>query len=139
MQKDNGTRTSLQLGGNVDCTGKGLVGSPPCPSLADIIRGRRDAAQKRCCLAAISTTTMTMGSSSPLISIVSISLVSFCRTLAIRKLLVGAHCPCRAWGSPIAVPPLLYLNFASSSSSSLHLIVCYSSSLAYLSSSHSTP
>jgi hypothetical protein len=56
----------VATGGDSDGTAECLVGSPPGPSLADIIRGRRDAAQKRCRLAAMSTTTtvqMTKGGS----------------------------------------------------------------------------
>ncbi len=59
MPKDDGNGTSLQSGGNGDDTAERLVGSLPCPSLADIIRGRRDAARKRCFLAAMSTPTRT--------------------------------------------------------------------------------
>ncbi len=36
MQKDNGTRTLSQSGGNGNCTAERLVGSPPRPSLANI-------------------------------------------------------------------------------------------------------
>ncbi len=61
-QKDDGTRTTSWLGGNGDCTTEHLVLPPPPPSLADI-----NAAQKRCRLTAMLTTTttvrMTMGGS----------------------------------------------------------------------------
>ena len=59
MPKDDGNGTSSRLGGDGDGTAERLVGSLPCPSLADIIRWRRDAAQKRCFLAAMSTPTRT--------------------------------------------------------------------------------
>ncbi len=59
MPKDDRTGTWLCSGGNSNGTAERLVGSPPGPSLADIIRGRRDAARKRCRLAAMSTTMMT--------------------------------------------------------------------------------
>ncbi len=55
MPKDDGNGTSSRSGGNGDGTAERLVGSLPCPSLANIIRGRRDAAQKCCFLAAMST------------------------------------------------------------------------------------
>ncbi len=55
MPKDNRNGTSSQLGGNGNGTAERLVGSLPCPLLADIIRGRRDAARKRCFLAAMLT------------------------------------------------------------------------------------
>jgi hypothetical protein len=64
--KDDGTGTLLQSGGNGDGTAEFLVGSPPCLLLADIIRLRREAAQKCCRLAAMSITTtvqMTTGGS----------------------------------------------------------------------------
>jgi hypothetical protein len=60
MPKDNGTRTSLQSGGDGDGTAERLVGSPPGLLLADIIQGRRDAAWKRCHLAAMLMLTTTM-------------------------------------------------------------------------------
>ncbi len=63
MPKNNGTGTSSQSGGNGDGTAERLIGSPPGPSLADIIGGRRDAAQKCCHLAAMlmpPTTTVQM-------------------------------------------------------------------------------
>jgi hypothetical protein len=55
MPKDDGTRTLSQSGGNGNGTAERLVCSPPGLLLADIIRGRREAAQKRCCLATMST------------------------------------------------------------------------------------
>ncbi len=55
MPKDDGNGTSSQSGADGDGTAEHLVGSLPCPSLADIIRGRRDAARKRCFLAEMST------------------------------------------------------------------------------------
>ncbi len=55
MPQDDGTGTSLRSSGDGDGTAERLVGSPPGLSLADIIHGRRDAARKRCRLAAMST------------------------------------------------------------------------------------
>ncbi len=55
MPKDDGNGTSSGSGGDGDGTAERLVGSLPCLSLANIIRGRRDAARKRCFLAAMST------------------------------------------------------------------------------------
>ncbi len=60
MPKDDGNGTSSQSGGNGDGMAERLVGSVPCLLLADIIRGRRDAARKRCFLAAMLTPTRTM-------------------------------------------------------------------------------
>ncbi len=60
MPKDDGARTLLQLGSDGDGTRERLVGSLPSPLLANIICGRRDAAQKRCRLAAMPTKTMTV-------------------------------------------------------------------------------
>ena len=57
MPKDDGNGTSSQSGGDGDGTAERLVGSLPCPLLADIIHGRRDAARKRCFLAAMLTPT----------------------------------------------------------------------------------
>jgi hypothetical protein len=59
MPKDDGNGTSLRSGGDGDGTAERLVGSLSCPLLADIIRGRRDAAWKRCFLAAMLTPTRT--------------------------------------------------------------------------------
>ncbi len=59
MPKGNGTGTSSQSGGDGDGTTERLVGSPPSPLLADIFGRRRDAAWKRCLLAAMSITTAT--------------------------------------------------------------------------------
>ena len=59
MPKDDGTGTSLRSGGNGDGMAERLVGSPSGPLLADIIRGRRDAAWKHCHLAAMSMPTTT--------------------------------------------------------------------------------
>jgi hypothetical protein len=59
MPKDDGNGTSSQSGGDGDSTAERLVGSLPCPLLADIIRGRRDAARKRYFLAAMLTPTRT--------------------------------------------------------------------------------
>jgi hypothetical protein len=57
--KDDGTGSLSQSGGNGDGDAERLVGSPPpMLLLADIFRGRREAAWKRCCLAAMSTMTM---------------------------------------------------------------------------------
>jgi hypothetical protein len=59
MPKDDGTGNLSQSGGNSDGTVEHLVAPPPGPLLADIICGRRDAAQKHCRLVAMLTTTMT--------------------------------------------------------------------------------
>ncbi len=59
MPNDDGNGTSSRSGGDGDGTAERLVGSLPCPLLADIIRGRRDAARKRCFLTAMSTPTRT--------------------------------------------------------------------------------
>ncbi len=59
MPKDDGNGTSSQSGGDGDGAAEHLIGSLPCPSLADIIRGRRDAARKHCFLAVMSTPTRT--------------------------------------------------------------------------------
>jgi hypothetical protein len=55
MPKDDRTGTSSRSGGDGDGTAERLVGSTPGQSLADIIRGRRDAARKCFRLAAMST------------------------------------------------------------------------------------
>ncbi len=60
MPKDDGNGTSSRSGGDGDGTAERLVGSLPCPLLADIIRWRRDVARKRCFLAAMSTPMRTM-------------------------------------------------------------------------------
>ncbi len=59
MPKDDGNGTSSRLGGDGDGTAERLVNSLPCQLLAAIIRGRRDAARKRCFLAAMLTPTRT--------------------------------------------------------------------------------
>jgi hypothetical protein len=68
MPKDDGTRISSRSGGDGNSTAERLVGPPPGPLLANIIRGRRDAAQKCCHLAAMlmpptTTVRMKMGGS----------------------------------------------------------------------------
>jgi hypothetical protein len=59
MPKDDGNGTSSRSVGNGDGMAERLVGSLPCPSLADIIHGRRDAARKCCFLTAMLTPTRT--------------------------------------------------------------------------------
>ncbi len=58
MPKDEGSGTLLQSGRDGDGTAECLVAPPPGPLLADIIRGRRDAAWKCCHLSAMSLSMM---------------------------------------------------------------------------------